>query len=98
MQENMMQESAMQESAMQEVEYPISLDTALQIVGSLKIKAIKSESNNLSKDELNSIKEKIQIYNAEERLLYEGNDLVRLSIMDKIIKLYSPQIKKMNGY
>lgn len=77
-----------------EIEYPISLETALKIVGSLKVKAIKaidSDDNTIDKKELDN---KILMYLQEERMLYGGNDYERLSVMDKVVNLYSPILKK----
>ncbi|MDR7673033.1 hypothetical protein [Riemerella anatipestifer] len=34
------------------------------------------------------------MYLQEERMLYGGNDYERLSVMDKVVNLYSPILKK----
>lgn len=49
---------------------PISLDTALQIVGSLKVRTIKQidETNNAEEKEL--LNQKIAMYLQEEKMLY----------------------------
>ena len=62
---------------------PISLDTALQIVGSLKVRTIKQidETNNAEEKEL--LNQKIAMYLQEEKMLYGINDMARLSVMDK---------------
>ena len=62
---------------------PISLDTALQIVGSLKVRTIKQidETNNAEEREL--LNQKIAMYLQEEKMLYGINDMARLSVMDK---------------
>lgn len=77
-----------------EIEYPISLETALKIVGSLKVKAINAinaDDNTIDKKELEN---KILMYLQEERMLYGSNDYERLSVMDKVVNLYSPILKK----
>ena len=76
---------------------PISLDTALQIVGSLKVRTIKQidETNNAEEKEL--LNQKIAMYLQEEKMLYGTDDMARLSVMDKVVHYYSPLIKKMNG-
>ena len=74
---------------------PISLDTALQIVGSLKVRAIKEKStltNLVEKDALDQ-----KMYLKEEKMLYGTDDMARLSVMDKVVHYYSPLIKQMNG-
>ena len=76
---------------------PISLDTALQIVGSLKVRAIKEIDQVGDPYEKELLSQKIDMYLQEEKMLYGVNDMARLSVMDKIVHYYSPLIKKMNG-
>lgn len=80
------------------MEYPISLDTALQIVGSLKVRAIKELENVKNESEKTQINQKIDMFLQEERMLYGADDLSRLSVMDKVVNFYSPLIKKLNGF
>ncbi len=80
------------------MEYPISLDTALQIVGSLKVRAIKDLKNVKTEKEEALINQKINMYLQEERMLYGADDLIRLSVMDKVVNFYSPLIKRFNGF
>lgn len=80
------------------MEYPISLDTALQIVGSLKVRAIKDLKNVKTEKEEALINQKIDMYLQEERILYGADDLSRLSVMDKVVNFYSPLIKRLNGF
>lgn len=80
------------------MEYPISLDTALQIVGSLKVRAIKDLRNVKTEKEEALINQKINMYLQEERMLYGTDDLIRLSVMDKVVNFYSPLIKRLNGF
>ena len=75
---------------------PISLDTALQIVGSLKVRAIKEIDQVGDPFEKELLSQKIEMYSQEEKMLYGVNDMERLSVMDKIVHYYSPLIKKMN--
>ena len=76
---------------------PISLDTALQIVGSLKVRAIKEIDQVGDPYEKELLSQKIDMYLQEEKMLYGVNDMARLSVMDKIVHYYSPLTKKMNG-
>ena len=80
------------------MEYPISLDTALQVVGSLKVRAIKDLKNVKTEKEEALINQKIDMYLQEERMLYGADDLSRLSVMDKVVNFYSPLIKRLNGF
>ena len=77
---------------------PISLDTALQIVGSLKVRAIKEKSTLTNLVEKDALDQKIKMYLKEEKMLYGANDMARLSVMDKVVHYYSPLIKQMNGF
>lgn len=76
---------------------PISLDTALQIVGSLKVRAIKEKSTLTNLVEKDALDQKIKMYLKEEKMLYGTDDMARLSVMDKVVHYYSPLIKEMNG-
>ena len=76
---------------------PISLDTALQIVGSLKVRAIKEKSTLTNLVEKDALDQKIKMYIKEEKMLYGNDDMARLSVMDKVVHYYSPLIKQMNG-
>lgn len=80
------------------MEYPISLDTALQIVGSLKVRAINELEKVKNEKEEAVINQKIDMYLQEERILYGADDLSRLSVMDKVVNYYSPLIKQLNGF
>lgn len=76
---------------------PISLDTALQIVGSLKVRTIKEKSTLTDSIEKEALDQKIKMYLKEEKMLYGTDDMARLSVMDKVVHYYSPLIKQMNG-
>ena len=77
---------------------PISLDTALQIVGSLKVRTIKEKSTLTDLIEKEALDQKIKMYLKEEKMLYGTDDMARLSVMDKVVHYYSPLIKEMNGF
>ena len=76
---------------------PISLDTALQIVGSLKVRTIKEKSTLTDSIEKEALDQKIKMYLKEEKMLYGTDDMARLSVMDKVVHYYSTLIKEMNG-
>ena len=80
------------------MEYPISLDTALQIIGSLKVRAIKEKSATNDIDKIESLDVKIRTYLEEERMLYGVDEYKKLSVMDKVVNYYSPLIKQLNGF
>ena len=76
---------------------PISLDTALQMVGSLRVRTIKEKSALTDLIEKEALDQKIKMYLKEEKMLYGTDDMARLSVMDKVVHYYSPLIKEMNG-
>ncbi len=80
------------------MEYPISLDTALQIVGSLKVRAIKEKTQSKESSEIERLDHKIKLYLEEERMLYGVDEYQKLSVMDKVVNYYSPLIKRLNGF
>lgn len=79
------------------MEYPISLDTALSIVGLMKVNAIKEKKIATNTEDIKSLDNKIDMYLNEEDILYGNDELLKLSIFDKIVNYYSPLIKKING-
>lgn len=79
------------------MEYPISLDTALQIVGSLRIKTSKKISAETNPEKREMLIQELDMYMLEEDLLYSSNPLEKLSVMDKVVRLYSPILKEYNG-
>lgn len=79
------------------MEYPISLDTALSIVGLMKVNAIKEKKIATTSEDIKSLDNKIDMYLNEEDILYGNDELLKLSIFDKIVNYYSPLIKKRNG-
>lgn len=76
----------------------ISLDTALAIVGSLKVKTIKEKSNSKNEEEIKELDKKIRMYLQEERILYGTDEYNKMSVMDKVVNYYSPLIKRINGF
>ncbi|WP_372473342.1 hypothetical protein AB4865_10975 [Capnocytophaga sp. ARDL2] len=76
----------------------ISLDTALAIVGALKVNAIKEMKVAQNQEEIDKLDSKIDMYLNEERILYGSDELLKLTIYDKIINYYSPLVKRINGF
>ena len=79
------------------MEYPISLDIALAIVGSMKVKKIKEISFAKSDAEKENILQEIDMYIAEENMLYGTNELEKLSVMDKVVRLYGKILREENS-
>ena len=41
--------------------------------------------------------QELDMYAEEEEMLYGSNEFVRLSVMDKVVRLYFPILKKLNS-
>ncbi len=76
------------------MDYPISLDTALTLVNGMRgmksrlLKTVKTQA------ERSKLMTEIEVLNAEEKMLYGADDLPRLSVMEKALKIYSPILKQ----
>ncbi len=76
------------------MEYPVSLDTALTLVNGMRgiksrlLKTVKTQA------EIEQLKLEIEVLNLEERMLYGADEIPRLSVMEKVIKIYSPILKQ----
>ena len=77
------------------MKYTISLETALAIVGSLKMKKIKEMSLSKNSADESKLLQELDMFAEEEAMLYGSNEFVRLSVMDKVVRLYGPILKKM---
>ena len=79
------------------MKYPISLETALAIVNSMKMIKIKEISLLENPAVESKLLQELDMYAEEEEMLYGSNEFVRLSVMDKVVRLYSPILKKLNS-
>ena len=77
------------------MKYPISLETALAIVNSMKMIKIKEISLLENPAVESKLLQELDMYAEEEEMLYGSNEFVRLSVMDKVVRLYGPILKKM---
>ena len=75
------------------MEYPISLETALAIVYSMKMKKIKEISNSKNPADESRLLQELDMYAEEEEMLYGSYEFVRLSVMDKVVRLYGLILK-----
>lgn len=77
---------------------PMSLDVALDVIGTLRMLKIDEISNETSEERKEELKKELSILNTEEKiangiLQFDVSENVRLSVMDKIERLYAPQLK-----
>lgn len=75
----------------------MSLDVALDIVGTLRMMKI-DEISNETDEEKALLKKELSVLNTEEKianglLQFEVSENVRLSVMDKIQNYYAPKLK-----
>ncbi|MDR1371121.1 MAG: hypothetical protein LBJ72_13515 [Dysgonamonadaceae bacterium] len=75
--------------------YPISIDTAIQVLSILIAKESRIADFTNITDEKKKSEEKIQLLQQEMDIVYgfKGDDDARKNIFDKIINTYSPIVK-----
>lgn len=76
----------------------MSLDVALDIVGTLRMMKIDEISNETDEEKKALLKKELSVLNTEEKianglLQFEVSENVRLSVMDKIQNYYAPKLK-----
>lgn len=81
------------------MEHEMSLDVALDIIGTLRMMKINAISEETDSNRKAVLSKELQVLTTEERVAqglmqFEGWEIVRLSIMDKIQRLYAPQLKE----
>ena len=59
------------------------------------MKKIKEISNSKNPADESRLLQELDMYAEEEEMLYGSNEFVRLSVMDKVVRLYGPILKKM---
>lgn len=76
----------------------MSLDVALDIVGTLRMMKIDEISNETDEEKKALLKKELSVLNTEEKianglLQFEVSENVRLSVMDKIQNYYAPKLR-----
>ncbi len=69
------------------MKYPISLETALAIVDSMKMIKIKEISLSENPTDKSILLQELDMYDDEVEMLYGFNESVRLSVLDKVVRL-----------
>ena len=69
------------------MKYPISLETALAIVDSMKMIKIKEISLSENPTDKSILLQELDMYDDEVEMLYGFNESVRLSVLDKVVCL-----------
>lgn len=76
----------------------MSLDVALDIIGTLRMMKIKELSKETNSTKKEALEQEFDMLTYEERIAqgleqFEGWENVRLSVMDKIQNFYAPKLK-----
>ena len=76
----------------------MSLDVALDIIGTLRMMKIKELSKETNPTKKEALEKEFDMLTIEERIAqgleqFEGWENVRLSVMDKIQNFYAPKLK-----
>lgn len=76
----------------------MSLDVALDIIGTLRMMKIKELSKETNPTKKEALEQEFDMLTIEERIAqgleqFEGWENVRLSVMDKIQNFYAPKLK-----
>lgn len=76
----------------------MSLDVALDIIGTLRMMKIDEISNEADENRKKLLQKELSVLNTEEKianglLQFEVSENVRLSVMDKIQNYYAPKLK-----
>lgn len=77
---------------------PMSLDVALDIIGTLRMMAIDKLAKETDTEAQKELEKQFELLTFEERVAqglerFDGWQFVRQSVMDKIERLYAPQLK-----
>ncbi len=78
---------------MNEIDYPIDFDVALSIVNSIFVMTTKKYNSSINKKEKKKLKQDITMLHKEKEMLYGTDKYACLSVMDKVVKTYSPILK-----
>ena len=71
------------------------LDIAIEAIGKMRSEAIRRRQSATSEQERQDALDEITIYNREEQVIYGyGDEEVRQSVFDKVLRFYIPLLKK----
>lgn len=76
------------------VQQAIDYDVAIEMIATMRTKAIKRKHRTKSAEERQEADNEIRVYNAEESILNGyGTEEARASVYDKVFRFYGPIIK-----
>ena len=76
------------------VQQAIDYDVAIEMIQSMRVKAIKRMNDAYSDEERQKAEQEIRLYNKEERILNYGEATAKESVYDKVFRFYGPIIRK----
>ena len=75
------------------VQQAINYDVAIELIQSMRVKAIKRMNDAPSEEERQKAENEVRLYNKEERILSYGEATAKESVYDKVFRFYAPMIK-----
>lgn len=81
------------------MKYEMSLDVALDIIGTLRMLKIMEVTKEIDTQKKIVLQQQLSVLTFEERVVqglecFENYEIVRMSIIDKIERLYAPILKE----
>ncbi len=74
----------------------LTLDAALDIVGTLRLLKSREANAESDKQKKAALEQEVNMLLAEEKIIHQDDknpDIIRISIMDKVKRLYAPLLK-----
>ena len=75
------------------VQQAINYDVAIEMIQSMRVKAIRKMNNAPSEEERQRAENEVRLYNKEERILNYGEQSAKESVYDKVFRFYGPMIR-----
>ena len=75
------------------VQQAINYDVAIEMIQSMRVKAIRKMNNAPSEEERQRAENEVRLYNKEERILNYGEQSAKESVYDKVFRFYGPIIR-----
>ena len=75
------------------VQQAINYDVAIEMIQSMRVKAIHRMNNAPSEEERRKAENEVRLYNKEERILNYGEPNAKDSVYDKVFRFYGPMIR-----
>ena len=77
------------------VEEALNYDVAIEMIQSMRVKAIKRMNDANSDEERQKAEKEIRLYNKEERILNYVEATAKESVYDKVFRFYGPMIREI---